>query len=809
MGDPMYRRILAGLVLLLPCAVNAQISASVSGRAMDASSGEPVPFASVTASRQGEEGVVTGVVAEEDGRFVIRGLPEGRFLITADSVGHEPSQIELVVGELNDVYDLGPIDLRPSQSAVEQVVVVGQQLDSGATIDRRVFSMADNPIGSTGSLLDAMRTLPGLSVDQEGRVLLRGSDQVSILIDGRYSSLAGFGNQTGLDSVPAANIDRIEIINNPSAAFDSSGMAGVINIIYREDAEEGLNLEAGFTIGSGTLSKQKPDLPTDLGSFSQNQKIIPSFNLNYNAEDRRYFLQSEFLFQDDLPNNEFTTRYYDDGSIVVSQVPENRDQDQYIINGGMERFLEEGRSFTASAVIDFETHIDVAQVPFIDQATMTRNRYWYWREKEDTGYFNVNFEYEKQFEEVGRELSMSLQYVRGWEDEAYFLNEESLIRVGTDMTHLKAEENTLPFEIDYVKPLANGRLESGGRLQRRWIPITYDVMRGTGSVIYDGLGDWSEWSEDIYAGYVNLVREGARYGLEAGFRLEQTDVTYDLPPENIYYSQSDAYDYFEIYPSVGITYYINDRVSFSAHVNRRVDRPGEPELRIFPKYDDPELLKVGNPYLRPQFTETVDLSVERVWDRGSALLSAYVRDIENPFTRVFAIDPTNTDYNIINKIYQNVGSGSQQGIELILSQDIGQVWTLTGSINVYEKTIDADVVTLLFPVERPFNVLYSQDNTWDFSLNNSVNFLNGMQLQLSFSYYGERNIAQGTEAARSSIDLGFAMPVLDGAGELTVSATDIFNNFGLRQYIVGNGFNAVYENYYETQVVSVGITRKF
>ena len=797
------------LLLLLPAAARAQFEASVSGRVVDADSGDPIPFATVTANDATDDSTVTGVIADEAGRFVIRGLPQGNFGISAESASHEPTSTALIVGGLNEAYDLGEIVLVRLRGDVEEVVAIGQRQIAGATIDRRVFSMEDNIVGSAGSMLDALRTLPGLSVDQEGRVLLRGSDRVAILIDGKYSSLAGFGNQSGLDSIPASNIERIEIINNPSAAFDSAGMAGVINIIYSEDAERGLNIEAGLTIGAGTLTKRRPDLPTDLGSFSRNEKIIPSVNVNYNASDRRYFLQSEFLLQDDLPNNEFTSRFYDDGSVIFSQVPENRDQEQYIINAGMDRLLDDGRTFSVSAILDFETHTDLAQVPFIDQTTMTRNRYWFWREKEDTGFFNVNLGYEKLFEEAGRELSMSLQYIRGWEDEAYFLNEESAVRIGTDMTHLKAEENTLPFEIDYVRPLRNGRLETGGRLQRRWLPITYDVVRGVGSVIYEGLGDWSDWSEDIFAGYVNLVREGARYGLEAGFRLEQTDVAYDLPPENTYYSRSDAYDYFEVYPSVGITYRFNDNLHFAANLNRRVDRPGEPELRVFPKYDDPELLKVGNPYLRPQFTETVELSVERLWARGSAIVSAYYRDIEDPFTRVFAIDPTSTVYDIVNRIYQNVGSGSNAGLELIVSQDIGELWSLTGSVNYYETTIDEDVVTLLFPVVRPFAVAYSQDDTWDVTLNNVVGFPNGMQLQVSMSYYGDRNIAQGRQASRSSVDIGFAMPVLNGTSELSFSVTDLFGNFGVKQFIEGDGFDAVYENYFETQVVSVGITRQF
>jgi hypothetical protein len=112
-------------------------------------------------------------------------------------------------------------------------------------------------------------------------------------------------------------------------------------------------------------------------------------------------------------------------------------------------------------------------------------------------------------------------------------------------------------------------------------------------------------------------------------------------------------------------------------------------------------------------------------------------------------------------------------------------------------------------VQRPFFVPYSSDDTWDLSLNNLIRLARGIELQVSYAYYGDRNIAQGTQQARSSFDLGLAMPVLDDNTELTVSIADLFNDFGLRQHIVGDGFEADYENYYETQVVSVGLKRKF
>ncbi len=783
--------------------------ATVSGRVVDQVTQQPVLFVTVTVTNVSDGVTVTGALTDDDGRFVISGLGRGSYILTSSFLGYLSVDTPIFIGDKNTIFDVGVIEFQQSSDELEEVIVSARQDLLEASLDRRVFNLADNFARTSGSLLDAMRGLPGIAVDQGGRILLRGSDRVAILIDGKKSSLTGYGNQSGLDSIPAANIESIEIINNPSSRYDSAGMAGIINIVYKREQDEGLHIDVGLTAGTGQLTKRKDDLPTDLGSFSMNPKIIPSLNLVNNKENINYFLQTEILFQEDIPNNEFTSRFYDDGRVVFSQVPENRKQVHYIINGGFDKFLDDSRTLTFSSILDFETHKDVSQVAFIDGGTGDLQRYWFWEEEEETGYFNVNLTYEHRFQEPGHQYSVAGQYTRGWEDEAYFLNEISPIRVGTDATHLVAEEHTLPIQIDYVKPLRSGRLEAGAKLQKRWIPITYDVQRGQNSVIYQGLGDRSEWGEKIYAGYLNYVHEKESYDIEAGLRIEQTDVYYDLPQENIYYDQSDSYDYFELYPNVRLTYNIDDLNRVSVHYNNRVDRPGEPELRIFPKYDDPELLKVGNPYLRPQFTEAFEIAYERLWETGSAIVSAYHRNIDDPFTRVFAIDPTNQDYDIINRVYQNVGSGTNSGLELIVTQDVNGTWELSGSINWYDNVIDADEVTLLFPIARPFTVQQSRDNTWDFKLNNLFEFPNELQVQVSIVYYAEKNIAQGTQAARSSVDLGISKPIMGDRGEIVFSFVDVFNDFGIKQFISGDGFNAIYENYYETQVVSVSFNYQF
>ena len=141
--------------------------------------------------------------------------------------------------------------------------------------------------------MDAMRNLPGVTIDPEGKVLLRGSDKVTVLIDGKQSSLTGFGNQKGLENIPASNIERIEIINNPSAKYDSKGLAGIVNIIYKKESKVVFNGDVGLNVGVGELTSRKDNLPNIMSKNSFTPKLNPALNINYRSNNVNVFLQSD------------------------------------------------------------------------------------------------------------------------------------------------------------------------------------------------------------------------------------------------------------------------------------------------------------------------------------------------------------------------------------------------------------------------------------------------------------------------------------------------------------------------------------
>ncbi len=786
----------------------AQETVSVTGQLFDTNTQETLAFANIAVHDAQTDKLITGAITDDDGRFQILEIPLGKYKLYFSYIGYETAQQNFVAGGLNSIFDLGRIELQTSAEALQEVEVIGKQATVDADLNKKSFSLENNIAQSGGSVLDAMKTLPGVTFDQDGKVVLRGSDKVVVLIDGKQSSLTGFGNQKGLANIPASNIEKIEIINNPSAKYDANGFAGIVNIIYKKEKQTGLNGDVGMSFGLGALGKRQEDTPTELGSFSINPKLIPSINLNYKKDKVNYFLQSEFILQEALPNNEFTTRNYDDGRNIGSQVPENRKQFRSIINAGIDYDLDENNSFTLSGLYDREKHIDTAQVAFIDLNNNIRNRLYAWQEEEVTRYINAAVNYRHKFQQAGHTLSANAQYTQGLEDETYSLNDSSAVRIGTDKTNIRAIENTTSVSTDYVRPLKSGRMELGAKVRIRRLPVTYTITPGNQSIIYPDLGTFSDWGENLYAGYANYLLEKSTYDVEAGLRAEQTDVFYDLDPANAYYPENDKYDYFELFPSVRFTYKLNDNNKLSAFYNRRIDRPGEPELRVFPKFDDPELLKVGNPYLRPQFTDAFEIAHKYSWGNGSLFSAVYHRMIQDQYMRIFSIDDSDPNYDIVNRIYQNTGSATNTGIELLASQDITTDWKVSGTLNWYSNTINAYEGTLLFPFERSFDILKSTANALDAKVNTEFGLPKDFMIQLTGVYYSNRNIPQGQELARYSVDFGLKKSFWNKKADLTFSASDIFNRFGIQQRITNEGFTALYQNFFETQIFRIGFRYK-
>ncbi len=789
-------------------ALFAQNNIAISGKVVDKITNSNIPFANVVLFSQTDSKDQHATISLENGQFALKGVNRGNYMLTISYLGYKTISKEITAGMLNDYYDFGKIELEVDTLAIDVVTVEGNRSITSASLDKKTFSLSDNISQIGGSALEAMRNLPGVSINQEGKVLLRGSDKVSVLIDGKRSSLTGFGNQKGLDNIPASNIERIEIINNPSAKYSANGMAGVINIIYKKEHRSGFNGDVALNLGVGELSARRANMPNIMDKYSWTPKYNPSVNLNYRTEKVNLFLQSESMFREKVNCNEFTTRTYTDGTPAVkSQFLENRLQQEYNIKLGADWSINEDNELTIYGLFEDEYHIDKGDVPYDYIESGERKRLWQWAEDERTYNMNYGLDYKHQFSQPGHQISSSILFSQGDEDELFPFSDMSADHHSADSTLLNAKERIFDFTIDYVRPLKTGRLEVGTNMQLRNIPISYKVMPGASSILDPNIGEWSEYKENVYAVYINYVYESKYIDVEAGLRAENADIAYNIDPVNQYYSEDESYHNLSLFPNMRFTYKINTNHKVSIFYNRRVDRPGEFDLRPFPKYDDPEILKTGNPYLRPQYTQTAEIAYKTIWESGSLFISGYYKNIDDIFERIYT--NANDGSGVIHSITQNLGRGNNLGAEIIIEQELTSKWKANASFNWYKNKINAFSGTVLYPNTHSFSFDESNNNTWNLKVNTSVEFGRGVDAQASFVYYAPDIIAQGKIKQRSSFDLGVRKKLLENKMELSISATDIFNTFALKKTIVGDGFNLISENYYETQVVTLGVKYKF
>ena len=255
-------------------------SITLSGIVKDKKSQTALPFVNVVVKTEKDSVFVTGTVTDTEGRFSLTGLAPKAYTLEFSFMGYTTQKQTVFVGNLSDYLQLAPIELQVDTQTLQEVVVNGKGTTIASKMDKKTYALEDNLTQGGGSVLQTMQNLPGVTV-QEGKVLLRGNDKVTLLIDGKQTALTGFGSQSGLDNIPASAIDRIEIINNPSSKYDANGNAGIINIVMKKNKQNGLNGKVGLTAGLGSLWVRKENLPTIRPQYTLTPKINRSFALNY------------------------------------------------------------------------------------------------------------------------------------------------------------------------------------------------------------------------------------------------------------------------------------------------------------------------------------------------------------------------------------------------------------------------------------------------------------------------------------------------------------------------------------------------
>lgn len=799
----IFRNLITLCAVMVTFGAFSQGHVTLSGLVRDKKDQSVLPFVRVVLKTETDSVFVTGTITDETGRFSISNMAPGNYVLVLSFTGYVTKQQALYVGTLTDFLDLSVIELEEEKATgLDEIVVTARQDEVSGKMDKKVFSVEDNISQSGGSILQAMQNLPGVTV-QDGKVQLRGNNKVTILIDGKQTALTGFGDQYGLDNIPASAIERIEVINNPSSKYDANGNAGIINVIMKKNKQEGFSGKAGLSSGLGALWIKKENLPGIRPQYQFTPKVNPSLSLSYRKNKVNIFFQGDYLYTQTLNKNEFVTRTYDNGTVIDQQTKRNRNTHFITSKIGMDWNFNEHNTLTVSGLFGSEKILDNGDQPFFNGSE--RIRLWQFLEDELKITAMGTALYQHKFKQAGHVLNVGFNYTFHRENEKYFFDNILPTYTGHDSFKLLSDEQVADLNVDYIKPLKYGRLETGFKFRNRSIPTNMQFFPGLNSPLDTNAGGWANYKEIIPAVYGNYIYESKKVEAEIGLRVEYVDLKYQVNPGHNTY-QSNGYSYMQPFPTMRLAYKINDHNKISLFYNRRVDRPNEVDIRIFPKYDDAEIIKVGNPALHPQFTNSMELGYKTNWKKGYFYSALYHRISDGTITRISSIVPGS---NLIYAVFQNAGRSYNTGVEAVLTQEVSKWYSFNLNLNVYHNQINAFTVENKYPVVHTFSADKQTIYSGNIKLNNTFHFSKSVDMQVTAIYLAPDIIPQGKMGSRFSLDLGVKKKIQKGKGELFVNATDLLNTMVIKKEIQGDGFRYVSKDYYETQVVRVGYSYKF
>ncbi len=777
---------------------------TISGTILDSETKKGVDAAHIILLKAQDSSFVSGTISEESGFFVFSKLGHGEYIIKASQIGYGDLYRALRTTPLTPDIHVGTLSMNMTGFTLDDIVIEGRKEEINRSMDRKNFNIEENLSQLGGSVLEALRNLPGVTIDRDGKVLLRGSDKVAVLMDGQQSALTGMSSQQALDNIPASAIERIEIINNPSAKYDATGMAGIINIIYKKDVANGWNGKVGINMGAGALGVKRANISDSRDQYQWTPKINPSASVTYRKDNINFFANGDVLLQRKLMKNEFTDRITS-LSDVQQQYIENRDQPLYNFSTGIDYTINEKNKITLSGLYNNRAYIDRGDIAYLSRPTNERTRLWQYYEDEVNETIEGRINHIYQFKVPGKALKTMLQYAHRKKDETFYFDNFLINSIGTDTFFLTAAEDIYSFNVDYTQPLKKGRIEIG--TQQRWqvFPNRVRFLQGINSIMDPGLAGSAEYREQLSAFYTNYIYDIPLLEFEMGLRYEYAKIDYLVDENHIIYT-SDGFDYNQLFPNARVTLNLPVQQKISIFYNRRVNRPSESSLRSFPTYADPEILSLGNPNLIPQFSQNVETSYKKSFDKGYIYSAVYARFLENIITNIISQFP---DSDRLTDISKNAGKGRSFGNELVASYNVNKKVKIDMNTHFYWNTIEAFTIDQKYPVQERVTLDGQNFRSGNIKLNVELQYPAGWKSQITAMYFAPDIIPQGLIGERYGIDLGMKKSISNGKGEIFVNATDIFNTMRFIREVNTTTLQVNSIDYYETQVFRVGYQFKW
>jgi outer membrane receptor protein involved in Fe transport len=635
-------------------------------------------------------------------------------------------------------------------ATVEAVVVTGAAGEVTTSIDRRSYSLGKDIAASSGSVADALRNVPAVSVDMQGVLSLRGDTNVTILVDGKPSgAFEGQGRADALQQFPADQIERVEVITNPSAALNPEGSGGVINLITKQSKGAGWTSSAYATAGSAGLKRAGASFGYNSAKLNVTGSLAGNYQRNKNRSEllRSTLIPASGLFSD---QDTYTIgRSLNRGptaklTVGYALTP----KDQLTANASYNSVLIYAYPFTR-----FEDRDSADAITgFLDRQGKRHNEF---KDLSLSGGWRHTF---------GDGHTLSLDAVRNrnqYGDEQLWTTLRSVpIRPLLELNEQAFVQRHSELKATYVRPLEDGgKLTAGYELKVD--DNNYDAETSRGPIPFGLILDPTtayrfDFGQTINAGYATLERRFGDLTVQGGLRVEDAKLKIDERS-----SPSYRPDYLRAYPSLHLGYKLSDEHKISASYSKRVQRPPAFLLNPFPVYADPKTVQQGNPNLLPQETDSFELGFERRKAATTLLATAYYRQSQGEFSPIGRIQPNG---NLL-VTFDNLGSSKTAGVELVANTKLGTKVTLSSNANLFYKEISATNLGI-----AGSRSTYGGGGRVNLDWQARPNDL----LQINATVRAKQLYAQGLQEANWTVNLGWRHKVNDAA-TATVSVQDLFN----------------------------------
>ena len=799
------------------------VCAQISGTIIELDESNPLEYATAALFHEEDNRLQTGVITNQEGFFEIKNIPNGRYYLELSFIGYSTKTVQkLELSKSQKTINLGVVSLELGNQLGE-IELRSERATVVHKIDRQVFDSRNFQSSLGGTAIDVIKNLPSVSVNGLGDISIRGSKGFAVLINGKPTQ----GQVSSiLAQLPANSLDKIEVITAPSAKYDPDGKGGILNIITKKGAANGIFSQVNIRGGLPSIepygtqrAAQRYGIDATVNSRTNLWNISASASYNRNDKTGRregelYIINRLQDRQTFLPSD--GERSFDDvnynGRLNVEYMPNK--SDRYSLG-----FFAGKRTKERLADITYYNNRSVSPIGS-EQSTSSFSYYNHNLRIRRGDFVLGSFDYDHDFSN-GSKITNSVLY------EYTFLGGPTYndnVDTPDYNTIYQQEYNTndnplhgVRYNLDYAfKPFSFGQLEAG--YQFRSLNHKGDFVYQRDEELVPEFSSNIQLKRITHSGYSQFTGTNTKWDYMAGIRLESMDRSYSESLLSEASPNDYTYDYVKLFPSASLQYTVNEDTKIKAAYSKRVNRTTTLKMNSFAEREHSEVFEQGDNRLLPEFIDLVELGITKEFDsKNSVYATLYYRHVDNVINRVNTLAYQSNGVvidSILNRVYSNVGKSNAKGIELGAQFKLNPNWSNFIGANIFNYDIDGQFVFRHRDgIDRNYRI-NNQNTVYSFNMNSTYALKQNASIQFTFNYTSERNTAQGNDSRFYTPNLTFKKSFLNNQLVATLQWQNM--DMGLlktnEQSIATSRANEfyTYTNYvYEVDMVILNISYTF